>query len=293
MAPREATDDGLAARFWVGSLRRIAQRRSVILGYHGIGTAQRRDDVFRLLVSPAQFTLHLRLLSAAGFRFVTVAELADQLGADAPPPGLAAISFDDGMRDNFTTALPILRRLGIRATVYVAAGLIGGYSPWIATGPAAEILREDEIRGLADEGWEIGAHTMTHPDMSVLDYEQCTAEIERGRETLEEITGQQTLTFAYPFGRYGPEAIAAVRTAGFRAAVTIGSGSWSRLELTRAMISAGDPIGLVMLKLTDRYEPLVSSPPLRFVRRASKHLRSAIANRPHGDDPRPPGPPAY
>jgi O-antigen biosynthesis protein len=294
MAPSsEANDGGLTARFWISSLRRIAQRRSVILGYHGIGTAPTREDVFRLLVSPAHFTLHLGLLSAAGFRFVTVAELADQLGPGGPPPGLAAISFDDGMRDNFTTALPILRRFGIPATVYVVAGLIGGYSPWITTGPAAEILGEEEIRALVGEGWEVGAHTMTHPDMSVLDYEECAAEIERGRDALERVTGQQILTFAYPFGRYGPEAVAAVRAAGFRAAVTIGSGSWSPLELTRAMISAGDPVGLIMLKLTDRYEPLVGSPAIRVVRRASKHLRSAIANRPHGDDPRPPGPPAY
>jgi peptidoglycan/xylan/chitin deacetylase (PgdA/CDA1 family) len=277
-----ATDSGLATRLWTSSLRHIAQRRSVILGYHGIGSAPTRDDVFRLLVSPTQFALHVELLSSAGFRFVTVSELADELPGRTPPRGLAAITFDDGMRDNFTTALPILRRLGIRATVYVVAGLIGGYSPWIAAGPAAEILNEEEIRALVDEGWEVGGHTMTHPDMSALDYEQCTVEIERGRETLERVIGRRVLTFAYPFGRYGPDAVAAVGAAGFRAALTIGSGSWSPLELTRAMISAGDPVGLIVLKLTDHYEPLFDSPGLRVVRRASKHIRSVIANRPHG-----------
>jgi peptidoglycan/xylan/chitin deacetylase (PgdA/CDA1 family) len=283
---------GLTSRAWLLALRQIAQRRSVVLGYHGIGSAPARQDLFRLLVSPAHFSLHLRLLHEAGFRFVTVAELADHLAAGAPPPGLAAVSFDDGMRDNYTTALPILRQFGIRATVYVVPGLIGGHSPWIQTGPASEILREDEIRALVDEGWEIGAHTMTHPDMSELDFDQCRVEIERSREALERITGQKILTFAYPFGRYGPEAVAAVDAAGFRAAVTIGSGSWSALELTRAMVSAGDPIPVIVLKLTDRYEPLVGSAALRLVRRASRQIRSAIAERGHQDDSRPPGSPA-
>ena len=290
-ASSEVATPGLA-RHWTPVLRRIAQRRSVILGYHGIGSAPAREDVFRLLVSPTQFELHLRLLSDAGFRFVTVAELAERLADGPPPPGLAAISFDDGMRDNHRTALPILKRFGIRATVYVVPGLLGGHSPWIAGGPAAEILNQAEIRTLADEGWEIGAHTMTHPDMTRLDYDECLSEVRDSCEALERLTGQKILTFAYPFGYYGPTALAAVRAAGLSAAVTIGSGSWSPLELTRAMVSAGDPLALIILKLTDRYEPLVNSPALGLARRASRQLRSAIANRRGPDDPHPPRPPA-
>jgi peptidoglycan/xylan/chitin deacetylase (PgdA/CDA1 family) len=282
----------LASRAWLPALRRLAQRRSVILGYHGIAHAPAHGDLFRLLVPPARFSVHLTLLSDAGFRFVTVAELAGRLADGAPPPGLAAISFDDGMRDNYTTALPILKQLGIRATVYVVPGFIGGHSPWIAAGPAAEILREDEVRALADEGWEIGAHTMTHPDMSQLDYDRCLSEVQDSRDALERLTGQKILTFSYPFGHYGPAALAAVRAAGLGAAVTIGSGSWAPLELTRAMISARDPLASIMLKLTDRYEPLVSSPALHVVRRASRQLRSAITNRRPRHDSHPSGPPA-
>lgn len=273
---------------WATALKRVAQRRSVILGYHGVGMAPARDDLFRLLVPPAQFAMHVGLLSEAGFRFVTVAELADELLGRGSPPGLAAISFDDGLKDNYTTALPILRELGIPATVYVVVGFIGGNSPWIRPSPAGRMLAEDEIRALAAEGWEIGAHTMTHPDLSRLDYGRCVSEIVRSREALERISGRPIRTFAYPFGRYGPEAVAAARNAGFRAAVTTGSGSWSPLELTRAMISARDPLPVMMLKLTDRYEPLVGSPALRVVRWASKQVR----RREYEDDARPPGPSA-
>src|SRR5262249_21267220 len=77
----------------------------------------------------------------------------------------------------------------------------------------------------------------------------------------------------------------AVEDAGLLAAVTTGSGSWSRYEMTRAMIGALDPLPVVLLKLSDRYEPLLQSPPIRAPRAASKRLRerarSRRAGRPH------------
>jgi peptidoglycan/xylan/chitin deacetylase (PgdA/CDA1 family) len=282
-----------ANRIAISVLRRLARTRSLILGYHGVAKVAAREDMFRLLVAPAQFATHIELVRAAGFRFTTVADLADQLGQSGPPPGLAAVSFDDGLRDNYTTALPILRAYGIPATVYVSVGFIGGQNPWIGPGSPGQMLSEDEIRALVAEGCEIGAHTMTHADLSALDYARCKSEIDRSRDALEEITGQPIRTFAYPFGRYGPAAIAAARDAGFRAAVTTGSGSWSPFELTRAMMSAGDPLVVTLLKMADRYEPLFGTPAMRVVRQASKQIRIAIRGRSLGHDTSSAGPPAH
>jgi peptidoglycan/xylan/chitin deacetylase (PgdA/CDA1 family) len=279
-------------RLWVPALRRMALKRSVILGYHGIATASPRDDLSRLLIPPDQFVAQLELLLESGFQFTTVANLVDKLDGGGPPPGYAVVTFDDGLRDNYTTALPILRRYEIPATVYVAVGFIGGSSPWIAPGPAAEMLSEDEVRALAAAGWEIGAHTMTHPDLSQLDYDRCRSEIETSRDALGRMTGDRIETFAYPFGHYGPAAVAATRDAGLRAAVTIGSGSWAPFTLTRAMISARDPLPVTLLKIADRYEPLVDSRALRFARKASRQTRSRIGGRSHANDARPSGPPA-
>ena len=116
--------------------------------------------------------------------------------------------------------------------------------------------------------------------------EPVTRQVEGSREALEEIIGTGVHTFAYPFGRYGPAAIAAARDSGLLAAVTTGSGSWQPYEITRAMIGAADPLPVVLLKLTDRYEPLLASPPMRALRRASKRLRSVIRSaRGSGDPP--------
>jgi peptidoglycan/xylan/chitin deacetylase (PgdA/CDA1 family) len=264
---------------WSRLLRVLRQRRSVILGYHGIGDSDLRLDLSRLQVPPEQFRRHVGLLADAGFRFMTVSQAADALSADPPATGIAVVTFDDGLANNLTTALPILQEFGVPATVYVACDFIGGHSPWIGPGGGGEILDESGIRALAHAGWEVGAHTLSHPDMSRLTYDRCRAEVDGSRRVLEEVTGGPVDTFAYPFGRYGPAAVAAVADSGMRAAVTTGSGHWRRFELTRAMCSTGDPYPLVVLKMLDLYEPVLRIPPVRAMRGASKRLRSRLRAR--------------
>jgi peptidoglycan/xylan/chitin deacetylase (PgdA/CDA1 family) len=257
-------------------MRRLRRSRSVILGYHGVTRSPPWLDLSRLQVSPARFRTHVELLLEAGFQFVTVAELAHLAAGGTPPPGYAALSFDDGMRNNYTVALPILQEHGIRATVYVSIDLIGGTSPWIDPRSDQRMLDAQELRTLAAAGWELGGHTVSHPDLSRLDYDACRHEIEAGRTALEQIAGVRVETFAYPFGRYGPAALQAVRDSGLIAAVTTGSGSWDPYELTRAMIGAADPMPVVLLKLSDSYEPLLRFPPLASLRSASKRLRGRL-----------------
>jgi peptidoglycan/xylan/chitin deacetylase (PgdA/CDA1 family) len=257
----------------------LCRTRSIILGYHGIARSPLWHDLSLLSLSPKRFRAQLEMLIDAGFEFVTVAELARLAGGGTPPPGYAAISFDDGMRNNLTVALPILEEYGLRATVYVTIGYIGGVNPWIGPKGDNHMLSEDEVRDLAAAGWELGAHTMTHPDLSVLDYEAARREIEDSKTALEEIGGVAVETFAYPFGLYGSTAIAAARDSGLLAAVTTGSGSWAPYELTRAMIGAVDPMPLVLLKLADHYEPLLSTPPIRLLRQTSKRVRGLAQKR--------------
>jgi peptidoglycan/xylan/chitin deacetylase (PgdA/CDA1 family) len=272
----------LSNRLWGGQVRAICRSRSVILGYHGITRSSRRHDLSMLLVSPARFRAQIELLLEAGFTFVTVAQMAQLATGGEPPPGYAAISFDDGMRNNHAIALPILKSYGILATVYVTIGFIGATSPWVGARSDNQMLSESEIRELAAEGWELGAHTMTHPDLSKLDYETCRREIEDSRTALERIGGVSVETFAYPFGHHGPAALAAARDSGLIAAVGTGRGSWSAYELRRAMIGAADPMPVVVLKLADRYEPLMRLAPIDQLRRASKRVRAWVRDRQRG-----------
>jgi peptidoglycan/xylan/chitin deacetylase (PgdA/CDA1 family) len=260
-------------------LAQIARHRSVVLGYHGVAECRRRDDLHLLQVPPARFAMQIDLLHAASFRFVTVAALALMADGGVPPPGYAAVTFDDGFRNNHTTALPILSERGIPATAYITTGFIDGSSPWIGDGGDGTMMSEAQLRELVGAGWELGGHTMTHADLSLLDYDGCRQEIEQGMAEVERIARSRVQTFAYPFGRYGQEALQAVSDIGLQAAVTTGSGSWSRFEMTRAMVGAADPLPLVLLKLTDRYEPLLRSAPARGLRKVSKQARERLSQR--------------
>ena len=252
----------------------LCARRSVILCYHGVGPTSTSLDPGFLRVRPEAFRAQLDLLLGAGFEFVTVAELAERFTGAEPPPGLAALSFDDGMDDNRTVVLPILTELGLTATVYVTTGLIGKPNPWMAPSAGARMMDEPELRELAAAGFEIGAHSVTHPDLSQLDYEACLRETTESRHTLERVVGAPVRTFAYPFCRYGPAALAAVRASGFTAAVTCqGLGSWDRYELERSLITGKDGLLVFLLKLTDAYQPLFDSGPSRLVRAATRSLR--------------------
>ena len=113
--------------------------------------------------------------------------------------------------------------------------------------------------------------------MSLLDRAGCVREMTESRRALQERFDVPALTFAYPFCRYGPDAVAAAREAGFVAAVTCeGRGGWEPYELRRAMITGKDGMPSFLLKLADVYHPAVEQPSRPGA--AHRHARCA---RPH------------
>ncbi len=257
---------------WGLLAREAGKRRSAIVGYHGVGPSTAAEDTRNLRVRPERFRAQVELLRDAGFEFVTVAELACRAAGGTPPPGMVALSFDDGMADNHSVLLPLLREYGITATVYVATGMIGAPNPWMGEG--ARMMTANELRDLHAAGVELGAHTVSHPDLSTLTRAACLDEMVASRRAIEELTGAPVRTFAYPFCRYGPEAVAAASEAGFEAAVTCeGRGSWRRFEMKRAMLTGKDGLPSFMLKLLDAYQPLFDSPPGRLLRVSTRAAR--------------------
>ena len=254
--------------------RRLRKRRSIILCYHGVGQSSTRTDPGFLRVQPDRFRTQLRLLLDAGFEFVSVARFAERAGGKRPQSGLVALSFDDGMDDNHSTVLPILREYGLPATVYVVTGLLGKPNPWLPREAGARMMTPAELRDLVAAGIEIGAHTITHPDLSALDFDDCFREILESKLALEEMLDVPVRTFAYPFCRYGANALAAVRAAGFEAAVTCEEhGSWEPHELRRTLVTGKDNLPTFLLKLAGQYEPLWSSPPVRLLRATTRGYR--------------------
>lgn len=260
------------------ALAPVRKRHSVIIGYHGIGLVNPIHDPHNLVVSPTRLRNQISVLRDAGYSFVTVAEMASHLqrtGDAHPPAGLAALSFDDGMEDNYSVLLPILQEFSIPATVYVTTGLIGKPNPWLHPDAGARMMTADELVGLARAGIEIGGHTVSHADLSQLNRSACLAEIRDSVATVHEITGKPVHTFAYPFGRYSQATLEVMRSTGLLAGVTCEHrGNWSPFEVKRPIITGKDRMPSFLLKVSGAYYPIYESRGRRAVRSIARTVRS-------------------
>ena len=257
----------------VALLRAVLRRRPVILCYHGVEDPPPTGDPEYLLVAPERFREQVELLRDAGANFVTVGDIASR-----PVPGHAALSFDDGFEDNHSVVLPLLQSLGVPATVYVATGLIGQAHPHMPPESGVRMMVEDELRALAAAGIELGAHTVSHPDLRELPPDEQEREVRESREHVERITGAPVPSFAYPFFFYDDATQAAVRAAGMRSAVTgHGRGSWDDdYALPRALVTGKDGLPSFVLRVVGWYDPLFHSWPGRAVRAATRLPRRLV-----------------
>lgn len=208
--------------------------RGVALAYHGVEYVGDADDPTRLCVAPEHLEAHVRLLTRVGYRFVTAREV---LEAGGLAPREAALTFDDGFLNWVTVAVPLLRRLGVRATLYVCPGWWGGRHPDVA-GPAGRLLDEGQAHALCEAGMELGSHSLTHPDLCGLDDAALAHELEASGAAVEALTGTRCRTFAYPFGLHDERVEHAVAEAGYELAWAWVPGPWRPLAAPRL---AGPP----------------------------------------------------
>ncbi|MFD5752077.1 polysaccharide deacetylase family protein [Streptomyces sp. NPDC127033] len=180
--------------------------------YHSV--ADPTDDPYQVTVSPDRLERQLRWLRRRGLTGVSMAELL-RARAEGRGAGLVGLTFDDGYADFVTTAVPLLRRYGCTATVFVLPGRPGGSNEWDPLGPRKPLLTEDGVREAAAAGMEIGSHGLLHVDLVTADDATLAAETGRSRELLRVLTGTEVGGFCYPYGTVDARVVAAVRAAGY------------------------------------------------------------------------------
>lgn len=171
-----------------------ARNRSRALLFHSISTDIRAG---LSTVSPDVFTSLIQTLSARGIAAQTVDSI---LNSPSPEESLA-ITFDDGFADVYATALPLLARAGMTATVFVTTSFIGASSGWDLY-RGRPMLSAAMIRSLAEAGWQIGSHTHTHPDLRLLSEADIRTELLQSRSILEDICGGPISSLSFPFGSW-------------------------------------------------------------------------------------------
>lgn len=270
---------GLRQLIAAWTLRAAIRKRPVILCYHSVGPGDRGHDPGFLRVNTERFIQHLSLLARAGGHFTSVTEIGRAL-AEGSGAGLVCVSFDDGYEDNHSVALPILKRYGLTATVFVTTGLLGQPSPWMSPSSGARMMNVDELRELAADGIEIGAHTVSHPDLTDLDPPACEREVVDSKTQLEALVEREVTSFAYPYFHFNDDARAIVRDAGLFGFVGLSRGSFDDpTAVPRALVTGKDGLFVLVLRVYGLYEPLVDSALGILARRLRRVVRSALAQR--------------
>lgn len=116
-----------------------------------------------------------------------------------------ALTFDDGMTSVVEKAAPILAAHAAPATVFVVSEYVGRNNSWPSQpddAPAYSLMPWSDLRGLAAAGWEIGAHTATHPMLTNLSQEQLQSELTEAQSRLEDELQVSVSSFAYPYGAW-------------------------------------------------------------------------------------------
>jgi peptidoglycan/xylan/chitin deacetylase (PgdA/CDA1 family) len=193
--------------------------------YHGVSRQSSRR--FRkFVVAPEQFEAQMEYLDASGCRACSVSELADSRAAgrtDDNGPRLVGLTFDDAFRELLPHAVPVLRRLGFAATIYVPTAYIDRSSRWLQSFDEGErpVLSSDELRDLSAGNVECGAHSHTHVALDSVSPEAARSEIEVSKHVLEEAIGREVRSFAYPFGYESAQVRKLVADAGYASACRV------------------------------------------------------------------------
>lgn len=176
-----------------------------ILTYHSID-----DSGSPVSISEDVFRRHVAWIAGGSVRPVDLSTLLEL----PPEADAVAVTFDDGLISFGGIAWPLLRSRGIPATLFVVTDRVGGLSRWDGpTRPAPELRLHDweELGRLAEEGVELGSHTRSHADLSAADVGRVRDEVVGSAERMERELGRRPAAFAYPYGRSGEAARAAVR----------------------------------------------------------------------------------
>lgn len=244
-----------AYAYWYGVRQAVPDRETwqrmmhgtPILMYHAFGKPEEAPS--RYILPEKRFAQQMAWLKRLGYQ---VLSLEDYLGyrreGDLPPEKSVVITVDDGYADNYSVAYPILQRYGFKATFFLVSSKVGGTNNWDESGRLRDraLMAWAQIREMQEGGMTFGAHTRTHPVLTVLAPDRARAEIAGSRAELEQELGQPVLLFSYPHGEYDETTRSIVEQAGYSGACSVRTGLNSpttpNFELRRSEVYGTDSL---------------------------------------------------
>lgn len=193
-----------------------------IIYYHSIKTIPNNE----LGMPPEAFEEQISYLAKHGYHSVSSIQLYNYYYKNGSLPSRPImITFDDGYMDNYTTALPILKKYGFTATVFLIVKKVGD----------PNCLTWKEVKELDQEGWDIESHTLTHPDLTKISPNLLKEELVDSKAILEKELGKPIQFFAYPSGRHNDNVVQDVKNAGYLMAFSTLKG-WTEKDMNPFLI---------------------------------------------------------
>lgn len=193
-----------------------------ILMYHQIGQPAPKGTPFRgLTVHPDKFRRQMSWLKRLGYRGLSMRDLMPYIRGERTGK-VVGITFDDGYRNVYENALPILLELGFTSTNYFVSQKLDGGNDWdydIGV-PHSDLMSVTEMRNWNDAGQEVGSHTLDHVHLPDVSFEEARRQIYRSRDQLEQYLGAAVEAFCYPYGDETPAIRELVQEAGYTNATT-------------------------------------------------------------------------
>jgi peptidoglycan/xylan/chitin deacetylase (PgdA/CDA1 family) len=249
-----------ALRRAIASLAPAVSERGVrVLLYHAIDGPDTVDRM-GLRVSREAFREQMQLLSTAGYRVVPLARMLDAPSGRESREAISrdvAITFDDGYRSEMLAA-ETLKEFGFTATFFVVPRFLDGVHHPAHYWEHWPHMTWDDARTLVEAGFEIGAHSMTHPDLTQCDPNRLTGEVAGVKALLEQRLGREIVSFSYPYGRHDSRVRESAGRAGYRLACTsrygINRTSGSCYNVARTEVTGMDRLVDFRRKLQGKYD---------------------------------------
>ncbi|MBC2695347.1 MAG: polysaccharide deacetylase family protein [Desulfobacteraceae bacterium] len=192
-----------------------------ILSYHRFA-----DNCDSSLCLPACiFDQQMKYLKENGYRVISLEELLEFLKyRNSLPKRSVVISIDDGYRSVYNIAWPILKKYGFRATFFIYTNFVG---------VSKNAITWDQLREMKKSGFEIGAHTISHCDLTRQNKGEDTQaymsriekELSMSKQIIDKKLNQNTVFLAFPYGRYNQRVLDMCKRLGYTIAVSVKRGS--------------------------------------------------------------------
>ncbi|MDB5061588.1 MAG: polysaccharide deacetylase [Mucilaginibacter sp.] len=189
----------------------MARKQVPVVCYHQIRDWKSTDSkgAKDYIVQVAAFKEHMKMLADSGYHTILPDQLYNYLTTGAPlPKKPIMLTFDDTDLDQFTIAVPEMKKYGFKGVFFVMTVSIG----------RPHYMNKEQIKQLSDAGNVIGSHTWDHHNFKKFTGKDWETQIDKPTKKLEEITGKKITYFAYPFGLWNLQGIPELKKRGFVAA---------------------------------------------------------------------------